>query len=264
MTDKLSAEGIKNHLSTGDVFDISVFEAVTSTNSLAKEAALKGEPQGRVIIAEGQTAGRGRLGRAFRSPKDSGLYMSILLRPELPPENAVLITAAAAVAVSRAAEHLSGRSAKIKWVNDVLMDNKKVCGILTEGGISSENSSFKWAVLGIGINIYEPEGGFHPEIRDIAAAVFDRKESDLKNRLAAEILDRFWELYKELGARTFFDEYKSRMLTIGKKVDVIKGDSIRKAHCLDLDSDCRLLVEYDDKTREYISSGEVSVRPEGL
>lgn len=264
MTDKLSAEGIKKYLIPSDIFDISVYDCVSSTNSLAKESAQRGEKQGRVIIAESQTMGRGRLGRSFQSPKDSGLYMSLLLRPELPPENAVFITAAAAVAVGQAIEALSEKSAHIKWVNDIIIDNKKVCGILTEGGIDPEKRCLSWAVLGIGVNVYKPNGGFADDIKDIASAIFENEEFGLKNRLAAEILNRFWQLYSELDSRTFFTEYKSRMLTIGKKVNVIKGDFIRKGYCLDLDNDCRLLVKYDDQTKEYISSGEVSVRPDSL
>lgn len=264
MTDKLSAEGIKKYLNLGDIFDISVFECVTSTNSLAKELAQSGEKQGGVIIAESQTAGRGRLGRSFRSPENSGLYMSILLRPELKAENAVFITAAAAVAVSGAVEHLSGKATAIKWVNDILCGGKKVCGILTEGGIIPENGYLNWAVLGIGVNVYEPEDGFADDIKDIAGAVFEKNQPDIKNRLAAEILSRFWKLYGEIENRTFFDDYKKRMITIGKRVTVIKGDTQTDAYCLDLDGDCRLLVEYADDKREYIASGEVSVRPESL
>lgn len=264
MKDILSSEGIKQHLKTPQAWEISVFNSVSSTNLLAKEAALQGKSEGRVIIAESQTDGRGRLGRKFESPKDSGLYMSILLRPDLSPENAVLITAAAAVAVSDAVESLSGKPTKIKWVNDVIANGKKICGILTEGGINPENGKFSWAVLGIGVNVYEPQNGFRPEIKDIAGAAFSKEKSGLKNRLAAEILNIFEQLYNNLSSRSFFEGYRKRMLTIGKQVSVIRNDNKRKALCLDLDYDCRLLVEYDDGTSEYISSGEVSVRPDSI
>ena len=259
MTDRLTAEGIENHLKYKERFNISAYDYLASTNNTLKEKALLGEKEGMVIIAESQSEGRGRYARKFHSPHGNGIYMSILLKPDLPAEKAVLITAVAAAAVSKAVETISGKLTQIKWVNDVLIDNKKICGILTEGGINPKTAKFDWAVVGIGVNAYVPENGFESEIIDIAGAVFDKKETDLRNRLAAEILNYFWDYYSSLDDNRFFNDYKSRMINLGREIKVIKGDSERKAKCLDLDDNCRLLVDYGEGM-EYLSSGEISIK----
>ena len=125
-----------------------------------------------MLVAESQTAGRGRLGRSFHSPVGTGLYMSILLRPTFSAERALFITTAAAVAVCRAIEQETGLKPQIKWVNDIYLHEKKICGILTESSINFETKGLKWAVLGIGLNLSEPEGGFPEEIRSVAGALF--------------------------------------------------------------------------------------------
>ena len=260
--DKLSVCGIEKYLKNKEKFDISVFESVDSTNAILKNSAQNGEKEGTIIIADSQTNGRGRFVRKFHSPSGSGIYMSILLKPDLPAENAVLITAAAAAAVSRAVENLSQKNTHIKWVNDILIDNKKICGILTEGGINTKTGGFDWVVVGIGINAYEPDGGFEDEISHIAGAVFKEKTPDLRNRLTAEIINCFWDFYKHLEQRTFFNDYKNRMMVIGKEITVIKGGTKTFAKCLDLDSNCQLLVDYGE-SREYLSSGEISIKLNG-
>ena len=129
------------------------FEELDSTNSYLKEMAAKGAQEGTIIIANRQSAGRGRLGRSFFSPEEKGIYMSILLRPDISLERAVLITSMAAVAVAEAIEQVSGIQTKIKWVNDIFLNKKKVCGILTEAGIDAETGTLEYAVLGIGVNV---------------------------------------------------------------------------------------------------------------
>lgn len=258
--DKLTVEGIEKYLTANSKFNISVYDRVDSTNALLKNQAQKGADEGTVIIADSQTKGRGRFVRKFHSPKNCGIYMSMLLKPDLPVENAVLITAAAATAVSKAVENISGKSTQIKWVNDILIENKKVCGILTEGGINLKTGGFDWAVVGIGVNVYLPDGGFDEEISKIAGAVFEKKKEDLRNRFTAEIINCFWDYYKNLSDKTFFEDYKKRMLAIGKEITVIKNESKINAKCLDLDSQCRLLVEYENENTEYLSSGEISIK----
>ena len=148
MVDILSEKGIKKYLKNPEMFDISVMDTVTSTNALLKEYTFASE--GKIIIADSQTMGRGRFARKFYSPESCGIYMSILLKPTLPPENAVLITAAAAAAVSVACERLTNKNTQIKWVNDVLIEGKKVCGILTEGGIDIKTGNFNPLIARIG------------------------------------------------------------------------------------------------------------------
>lgn len=253
----MSVDGIKKHLNAD--YKITLLESTGSTNEVLKQEA-KSAGEWTVVIADSQTGGRGRMTRKFYSPKNCGIYMSVLLKPTLSAEKSVLITAAAAVAVSEAIEKLGHRETKIKWVNDVFIGNKKVCGILTEGGINAETMGLDWAVLGIGINAYTPEGGFNDEIADIAGAVFENRNTGNRNRLIAEVLNRFREYYKDLETKKFFPEYKKRMLGIGSDVEVMRGGKTKKARCLGIDSECRLQVVYGDKSEEFLSSGEISVK----
>ena len=165
------------------------FETLPSTNAYLKEKAEE-LCEGTVVIAGNQTAGRGRFARKFHSPENSGIYMSILLKPDFSGLDATYITNLAAVAVSESVEELSDRKTQIKWVNDVLIEGKKICGILTEGKIDPATGKPNFVVLGVGINAFTPQGGFAEEIRDIAGAVFDRFDEDLKNRLTASVIDK--------------------------------------------------------------------------
>ena len=153
--DYISKSDIEAHLNDKNSFSITVLKEVDSTNTYLKNAAEKGEKDGSVIIAETQTAGRGRIGRNFYSDK-GGLYMSILIRPDMPTERSLFITTGTAVAVSKAIEKTSGKSVGIKWVNDIFIGGKKVCGILTEGTSNFETGQLQYAVVGIGINVTEP------------------------------------------------------------------------------------------------------------
>lgn len=259
MNDILSIKGIEKHLKNSENFKITLLNEITSTNALLKEQA-EVMNEGTVIIADSQTGGRGRFTRKFHSPLGCGIYMSVLLKPALSAEKSVNLTAAAVTAVADAVENLSGKQTKIKWVNDLFIENKKVCGILTEGSINVSNGGLNWAIVGIGINVYQPENGFDKEISDIAGCVFDEKSIGLRNRLTAEFLNRFFDYYKELKTKSFYSGYKSRMMTVDKEINVIKGDEIKEAFCLDLDNNCRLFVKYPNGNTEYLSSGEVSIR----
>ena len=149
--------------------DIIEKDSVTSTNTELIEMAKNGAKEGTVLIASEQTAGKGRTGKSFYSPEGSGVYLSILLRPDFKPEDALFLTTIAAVATAKAIESVSDKEAKIKWVNDVYLDNKKVCGILTESALSSDMEKLDYAVVGIGINLCPPEGGFPDDIKNIAS-----------------------------------------------------------------------------------------------
>lgn len=143
------------------------------------------------------------------------------------------------------------------------LGRKKVCGILTEASFNLESASLDYAVLGIGVNVCEPEGGFPPELTEKAGAVFAHGccPPDMRNRLAAEILQRFWALYTRLPDKAFLEEYKRRSILQGKAVDVIHVNHSRPAVVLGIDDECRLLVEYENGERAALDSGEVSVRP---
>jgi len=261
VNDCISESYIRDAVGQGKCLSVRRFDCLPSTNRFLCEKAKRGMPEGLVVIAEHQTEGYGRYGRAFCSPEGTGLYMSILLRPEGTPEISLLITTAAAVAVSEAIEELTGRRCGIKWVNDLILDGKKVCGILTEGALCADSARLDYAVLGIGINVTEPIGGFPAEIRDVAGALLEAPEAGFRNRLATAILHRFFEYYRQLEKRTFFDGYRQRLFFLGKQVSILRtGQEIAKAIALDVDRDFRLLVRYDDGRVEALSSGEIGIK----
>lgn len=243
------------------VITANVLDACPSTNTYLKEHAA-GLPQGFVLIARSQSAGRGRLGRRFYSPEGTGLYMSVLLRPELDAGELTLITPAAAVAVRRAIAELSGAEAKIKWVNDLLLHGRKVCGILTEAGFRG-GSVVDYAVLGIGVNVCPPEGGFPEELRDIAGAVLPGFDPEARWSLAAAILRHFFAIYATLPDRGFVEEYRKANTVIGREVNIISDGTSRPAFVLDIDRDCSLLVRYPDGTEGTVNAGEATIRERG-
>ena len=260
-SDVLSESGIRQYL-TGEALslDLRVYDSVDSTNLVLRSLANAGAAEGTVVIAAEQTGGRGRKGRSFYSPQGTGVYISLLLKPKIAPDDATLITTTAAVAVSEAVEALSGEPAAIKWVNDVFLRGKKVCGILTEGSFDMESGQFEYAILGAGINVYEPVGGFPAEISEIAGSVLVSPAPDAKNRVIAEYLNRFLPLYRELGSAATNAEYRKRSFVLGQMVNVLVGDRATPARAIDIDERCRLLVEYENGRRETLSSGEISVR----
>jgi len=254
---------IKRYLNESkDFYDISVFDVLDSTNTTLKEAARKGEKKGKVIIAKEQTMGRGKMNRSFFSPKDSGIYMSILLRADMELCDAVFITAMTAVAVSEAIESVSKEEAKIKWVNDIYCKGRKVCGILTESGVNLDSGKADYSVVGIGINLKQAEGGFPDDILHIAGAVFDENgyTEDKKEKIIAEVLERLYKYYLKLGERTFIEKYKERSNLIGKEITVTNGNEIKKATAIRIDDDCRLVVKYDNGDEEALFSGDVSIK----
>ena len=259
-TDIVSSQGVKKYLAKE--LDITVLEEVTSTNTLLKEMAATGEKEGKIVIANSQTGGKGRMGRKFFSPRNSGVYISVLLRPDaMAPERALKITTMAAVAASRAIEEVTGKEAKIKWVNDIFVDGLKVVGILTEASMSMESGRLEFAVLGIGFNVYQPEGGFPEELREIAGALLSEKMPDAKNRIAAAFLNHFFEIYDDAEHLHYEDYYREKSLVLGKDVDVLAASGTRRALVLDITDDCNLIVRYEDGSEGVLSSGEVRIRP---
>ena len=257
----LSSYSIKQHLKNPHL-DISVFSSVTSTNTILKEMAEQGAKEGTVIIAEEQTAGRGRTGKQFYSPKGTGIYISILLRPDIPAEESLFLTTSAAVATARAIEDVSDKRALIKWVNDIYLEDKKTCGILTEGAFNVETGKLDYAIVGIGINVCIPDGGFPDNIKDIATAIFDKQTDSINKRsiLIANLLDYFMEYYKDFKSKSYVKEYIERSMIIGKTITVIEGSKTSVAKAIDIDKNCRLKVQFEDGTTKWLSSGEVSTK----
>ncbi len=215
---------------------LTVLPEVGSTNTYLKELARNGAPNGTVVIAERQTEGRGRLGRRFESPQ-GGLYLSVLLRQS--PD--FRLTPMAAEAVRRAVLQTSGLQAKIKWINDLVVGGKKLCGILTE--LSGDA-----AIVGIGINC---SGTPH----EIATSLEAEGHPCDSSALAAAVMEQLSHMSPD-----WLEDYKTHCLTIGQDVQLIQNDTVRYAHVDDMDEDGALLVTLLDGTKERIFSGEVSVR----
>lgn len=238
-------------------FKITRFGEVTSTNDIAKNLAEDGAPEGTVIIADKQTKGRGRMGRSFLSPEGTGLYMSVILRPTLSAENTLLITTAAAVAIALTIEKHSDKKTAIKWVNDVFVCEKKVCGILTEGKLLP-CGTLQYAILGIGINLTSPKEGFG-DLSNIAGAVFENENYD-KDAIIRDILENFFRFYENLDLKPHYDGYALRDMLRGKEVSVMRADEILySASVCGIDRDFSLLIERNGK-KENLASGEVSVK----
>lgn len=262
----LSAASIAMHSANSDRLHITVSDCVTSTNTLLKAEAAAGALEGTLLVALEQTAGRGRMGRSFLSPKHSGIYVSLLLRPKMAAEDALMLTTAIAASVCETIVGLTGLCAGIKWVNDIYLNERKICGILTEASIDFETRSLEYAVVGLGINLEEPEGGFDESIRHIAGSIFPHGQmpAGFREQLIAGILDRFLDYYDHLNERRFLESYRRQSILTGREVFIIDNihnpGAARPARVLAIDDECRLLVELPDGTKEALSSGEVSLR----
>ena len=241
-------------------FTLEVLPCCSSTNQVLKSKADE-VPEWHVLLAASQSEGHGRRGRSFYSPEKTGLYLSVLLRPHLCAADAGLLTAAAAVAACRAIDGLSGKHSAIKWVNDIFLDGKKVCGILTEASLDMESGTVEQAILGVGINLTCPENGFPPELEGIAGAVFSAPVPHMRSRMAAAFLRQFFPLCAALSRGTFVREYQERSLLVGRNVYLPGPDGGVCATVVRVDGRCRLVVRYPDGRQEALSSGEVILLP---
>lgn len=262
--DIISIPGIKPFLSERSQFyanKIQVHKSLESTNKTAKEMAVAGAEHGTIIISDCQTMGRGRYSRKFFSPSGGGLYMSIVLRPEaMHFKNPTSVTAFAAVSVCEAIESISTKVPRIKWVNDIFIDGKKVCGILTEAVTDFESGGLDWVVLGIGINVHTRTEVFPCDLQSIASSIYpDEKMSGVRNRLSAEIINRILGFETLPSETEIFEKYKKRLMVLGKKITVIQNQVEYKATAIDVDSVGHLVVQNESGERITLSSGEIRI-----
>jgi BirA family biotin operon repressor/biotin-[acetyl-CoA-carboxylase] ligase len=253
-----SEHTIRSYIVNKDLQKIPIFfyDSTDSTNTRAKLYEEK-EEKCALFVANSQNAGRGRLGRSFNSEGGVGIYMSILKKSVTEPTDATKTTVRAAVAVCRAIEETCGLNTKIKWVNDVVFDGRKISGILTEG-ILDESGQIERTVCGIGINVFDRV--FPEDISNIATSIEkESKKRVSRSLLTAKVLEHFlsdekWE--------QIIEEYRSRSAVLGKKVTVLKtsGESY-SAKVLSIDDLGRLVVQTEDKNEEILYTGEVSIRP---
>ena len=238
-------------------------DSVDSTNNKLRELALTDAPDGQIVIANEQLQGRGRRRREFLSPKDQGVYLSMLFYPDSLPADTAEITAWAAVAVNRAIEAVCGVRAGIKWVNDLVFARRKVCGILTELSVESESGYVQNLIIGIGVNVNEEENDFPTELRDTATSL--RMETGTEHsraQLAAAIireLDALRAAWPQ-GKQAYLDAYRRDDITVGKAITVVHGKEERPAVATAIGEDFSLLVRYEDGSNASLSGGEISIR----
>lgn len=240
-----------------------VLSETDSTNSACRRLALEGAPDGTVVLADCQTAGRGRRGRSFQSPAGKGLFFSILWRPDCAPEQLLPLTALSAVAVCRAILQVCGAQAQIKWPNDLVLSGRKLAGILTEMALEGESGHVSHVVVGIGINVHQRLTDFDGEVAQIATSLdLALGGSVCRAQLAAALLEEMDILRREVlfAPEKWLAEYRAACLNIGKTVQLIWGEEREPAQALAVDDRYGLVVRHRDGRVETLRSGEVSVR----
>lgn len=262
---KLSAGAVSARLSPEAVVgrEIVCLEQVDSTNTYLKRRGAEGAPHGVAALAEEQTGGRGRRGRRFESPKGAGLYLSVLLRPDCSPVEAVTLTAWVGVAVCDAVEQAAGVRPQIKWTNDIILNGKKLCGILTEMSVEGETGAVDYVVAGMGTNVGETAEFFAAAgLSDIATSLAMEGYTVDRNVLAACLLNALDRMAKEFPQEKekWLKKYRAGCLTPGHEVKLIGPDGERSAKALEIDDDFGLAVALPDGTVETVTAGEVSVR----
>ncbi len=235
--------------------------SAVSTNTELMNMAKNGAVDCTVLVAEHQTGGRGRLDRSFFSPRGSGVYFSVLIRKNITAKNAVSLTTDAAVAVALALEEISGKSVDIKWVNDIYLNNRKICGILAESSVNPQTNAVDFAVIGVGINILPPKNCFPDDIKCIAGYLTDTTtDDDILNRAVGRVLYHLNRVIDGFSKDTVLSEYRNRLIYKGERVNVFCNNITYPATVLDIDNDFRLIVKLDNGEIVHLSTGEVSVK----
>lgn len=254
--DKLFPSEIQSNLHT-KIFAKKIFhyEVVTSTMDIAFDLGLKGEPEGSIILAEGQQKGRGRMGRNWISPKGKGIYLSLILRPKLLPNEAAKLTLLSGVAVSEAIRKITGLSCLIKWPNDILIRDKKVGGILTE--LSAETDQVKFVILGIGINVNTRKALLPKEATSLKEEMGDSvSRVELARQIIKEI-EEFYLLFEREGFNPILKQWKHLSSTIGKRIKVTSLKEIIEGEAIGIDNHGALLVRKDSGFMAKVISGDV-------
>lgn len=249
--DMISAQSIKANMKN-DV-DVYYYSTTDSTNNCCKRILADGKQGEFLVVAEKQTAGRGRQGKSFYSPPSTGIYFSLVIRPHTSLQNAVTATTAAAVAVCRAIEKLTDKKPKIKWVNDVYLDGKKICGILTEAMSNFEDGTVDSVIIGIGVNIHTSD--FPDNVEGAGCLNVNISRSRLIGAIADELLDIVGGDYK-----SFIDYYRSHSLVIGEKIKFIQNGRVTPALAVAIDETGGLEVELENGEHTTLRSGEISIR----
>lgn len=254
--DLLCETELRKNLEAGNRdLSIFVYPTIDSTNNEAKRLLANGLQELALIVSDEQSAGRGRRGRSFFSPSGTGVYMTLVLRPHAQLQEATALTTAAAVAVTLAVEALTGKRVEIKWVNDVYLDGKKICGILTEAITDFESGEVQSVIVGIGVNLHESE--FPEELKDRATALCGEIS---RNEMIAAITNELMKLYSELGNKAYLTSYREHSMVIGKEVNYYENEEKRSAYAIDIDDTGALIVRHEDGSIKALSGGEITLR----
>lgn len=259
----LSKEIIKKN-TTAKVFgkEIDILKTVDSTNNYLKLKAQDKADEGLVAIAEQQTEGKGRKGKSFFSPAGSSIYMSVLLKPKIKISNINLITIIAAISVVEAIYNTTEIQTSIKWVNDVMYNNKKLCGILTEASIEGESGDINYIVLGIGINVKKIN--FPDDIKNVATSLGNITSIDYnRNELIGQLLTQLENNYNKLFSNNqceLINSYRNYLSMLGNEINVILSDSTYTAKALDIDENAHLIIQLPSGEITKINCGEISIK----
>ena len=256
--DIVSNEGIKIFLSKKyKNLPINIHKTIDSTNTYAKKITIDGAEHGTIIIANEQTSGKGRFGRSFFSPVNTGIYLSILFRPKKNIADTSVITIAAAVAVCKVIQALTNTNPKIKWVNDIFLNDKKICGILTEAVSDFESGIVESVIVGIGINIKTTKEQFPKEIKETAGSLFPN--NIYRNQIIAEIINNLFELYNNLSDKELINKYKEYSLILNKELTYFKDSKKYVGKAIDINKNGNLIVEDKNGQIYILESGEVTL-----
>lgn len=238
------------------------FPSIDSTNDQLRLLARQGAPHGTVLIADHQTGGHGRRGRTFHSPNGMGIYLSILLRPDCAPTDLMHLTCAAAVAMCDAVEASAGFRPGIKWTNDLVYQNRKLGGILTELGFTPKGT-LDYAIIGIGINCCQTAEDFPEDIRDFAGSLSMMTGTETeRSKVAAAMAEALWHMDSRLLTRKadILSQYRRDCITVGQEISLVRGEEVRHGKALDIDEAGALIVSFPDGSIEAVNSGEISIR----
>lgn len=240
-----------------------VFDSLDSTNDELKRRAADTVENGLAVLAHGQTGGRGRRGRTFLSPAGKGLYLSVLLRPQCAPETLTTLTAWTAAALCGAVEEVCGVRPGIKWPNDLVLQSKKLCGVLTELELDPATGAPRYVIVGLGINLTQSAADFGAEVAPIAISLEQALgRAPESTALAAAVLRAMAALDRDFPAEKarYLAAYRRDCLTVGRAVTVLRPDGTRQGRAVGVDEDFALIVRWEDGREEALSAGEVSVR----
>ena len=240
-------------------YHLAHFHSIDSTNNVAKLEAERLTKPLAFYVAEEQTAGRGRYGRTFYSPKNNGLYVTYLTKADRSLSHAGLLTTAAAVAVCEVIETLYQRQPQIKWINDLFFNGKKICGILTEGVINMESGLLDYAIVGIGINLF-PDAHLPEDLQPIVGSLFEHPVALDRNVLAATLINQLHLRLHETNPGTHLDAYRERCFILNQRVHITQGIQHYEALATAINDDAHLVVQMDDGTTQTWSHGEIRIQ----